>query len=106
MIQKVFSVFDIKAACYSAPFFQHNDSVATRSFIDVVNDPKSAVYIHPEDYILREIGEFDDNTGVLKAIEPKTLVTASAVQRPKEDPRQTHMFGNGAAPAPAPARTK
>ena len=91
MIINVYSVYDLKARCYSTPFFQHNDGVALRSFIDLVNDTRSAIYAHAEDYTLNQIGTFNDDTGELISVKPKTLVTAASVQEPKEDPRQMQM---------------
>ena len=75
MIINVYSVYDLKARCYSTPFFQHNDGVALRSFIDLVNDTRSAIYAHAEDYTLNQIGTFNDDTGELISVKPKTLVT-------------------------------
>lgn len=98
MIMKVYSVFDKKACVYSAPFFQLNDGVALRSFIDLVNDKRSSVYQHAEDYVLDCIGSFEDDTALLVAVKPLTICTAISVQEPKEDPRQTTMFPPAIAP--------
>ncbi len=65
MILKIFSVFDGKALAYIPPFFLPLTAVAVRTFADLVNDPKHQFSKHAEDYTLFELGEFDDNTGVI-----------------------------------------
>lgn len=97
----VYSIYDNKARCYSVPFFQQNDGVALRSFIDLVNDKRSAVYAHAEDYVLHQIGTFEDDTAVLGSMPPKILVTAASVQEVKEDPRQMTMPLAGPTSKPA-----
>lgn len=63
----VFSVFDSKAGSFSTPFFSVNKAVALRDFGQAVNDQKSQLFLYPEDYILFELGSFDDSTGVISS---------------------------------------
>lgn len=78
MITKAFSIYDSKAMVFNVPFFQVTTPAAMRSFSDLVNDPKSNVYRHPGDYVLYEIGEFDDEKGaMIKYSEHKHLGIAS-----------------------------
>lgn len=63
MVVKYFAIYDSKLQGYMKPFSAPKTGQAVRSFIDVVNDPKSEFHGHPEDYTLFEIGEFDDETG-------------------------------------------
>lgn len=65
MILKVFSVYDTKTKSYSNPFYSPTPDSAIRAFVDITNNPKSDVNRHPSDYILHQIGEFDDSTGLL-----------------------------------------
>lgn len=60
MLHKVFTIYDVKAQAYSMPFFQPTIGLAVRGFTDAANDRKSAVGRHPADYVLFEIGSFDD----------------------------------------------
>ncbi|AXH73265.1 MAG: nonstructural protein [Microviridae sp.] len=62
MIFKIFSVYDQKAECYLPPFYLPNRNVAVRTFQDSVNNPSHAFNHHPGDYVLVELGEFDDNS--------------------------------------------
>lgn len=76
MIQKVFGVFDLKAAAYLQPFFSCNPGSAIRAFGDAVRDGKSPLAIHPEDYQLFELGSFDDNAGLLVGNSPVKFLSA------------------------------
>lgn len=68
---KVFTVYDSKAELYMTPFFMHNDKSAQRTFGDAANDPSHMFNKYPTDYALFELGEFDDDTGVIKMHEQK-----------------------------------
>lgn len=67
MIHKIVSVYDVKAEFFGTPVFVKSTGEAIRSFGDAVNskekDNNFAKY--PQDFILFEIGEFDDATGEL-----------------------------------------
>lgn len=69
MIYKVFSVKDLKAAAFAPPFFLHREEVALRTFRDAVADPSHPMHAHPEDYELYVVGTFDDETGILSAVD-------------------------------------
>lgn len=66
MIVKIFSIRDAKAEAYMQPFMMQTRGQAIRSFGDHARDVSSQVSKHPEDYALFEIGEFDDNAGIIK----------------------------------------
>lgn len=59
---KVFAVYDSKAEAYLAPFFMPSKGAVIRSFTDLVNDSSHIFGKHPEDYILFELGEWDEFT--------------------------------------------
>lgn len=83
MITKCFAVMDIKAAAYNTPFFMANNALAIRAFSDLVNDTRSKVNSHPEDYTLYFIGDFDDCLGVMTDCDRAIpLVTAVSVLKP------------------------
>lgn len=63
MITKLFTVFDQKAMTYLPPFTGHNKAVGERSFSDAVNQPGHAFNMHPMDYTLIILGDFDDQSG-------------------------------------------
>lgn len=71
MILKAFSVYDSKALCYGVPFFMSSTGAAVRAFSDLVNDSQSTVYRHPGDFVLYQIGLFDDSVGKLEVVSPQ-----------------------------------
>lgn len=81
MIHLTFSIYDFKALVYSPPFYAATVGLAIRIFRDAASDPNTQLYKHPTDFILYQIGEFDDQDATLvpcqlkevyKAIEAKT----------------------------------
>lgn len=65
---KAYSIFDKKAGTYSNPMFLVSDGVARRSLLDALDDPKTLIHAHPEDFELYCVGEFDEVTGSLLPI--------------------------------------
>lgn len=74
----MYSIFDTKAEHFNVPFFMPNQAMAQRAFNDLAVDPKTLVGKHPEDYMLYEVGEFDDITGECK--EQKAVCLGHAPQ--------------------------
>lgn len=64
MLMKVYSVFDTKAKAYLPPFFATNAAVAGRMMEDACSDPKHPFNVHSADYILFEVADFDDDSGI------------------------------------------
>jgi len=56
-----FTVYDEKAEAYGKPFFTTAIGVASRDFSEAINDGKSLLSKHPEDFSLYHIGYFDDS---------------------------------------------
>lgn len=88
----IYSVFDSKAAHYGSPFFVANDGLALRSFGDLVNDPRSTVFAHCEDFTLHRIGSFEDGTAHLTPVNPIAVATAASLKKSVVDPNQLAMF--------------
>lgn len=66
MIFKCVVVFDRKAESYETPRFVRGTGEAVRIFQDLVNDGGKSIFsVHPIDFVLFEIGEFDERTGLL-----------------------------------------
>lgn len=63
MITRIYSVYDNKAEAYMAPFTTSNAGLALRTFADTVNNPDSIFAKHPDDFVLFELGTFDDVSG-------------------------------------------
>lgn len=62
---KLYSVYDSVAEVWGKPFPMKNKGEAIRGFTQAVNDQSTQLYLHPEDYTLFEIGEWDDDTGTI-----------------------------------------
>lgn len=78
MITKVFSLYDSKAQAFGPPFYMQTRGMAVRALADTVQDNNSMVSRHPEDYVLYQIAEFDDNTAEYKNKNPHELVSMAS----------------------------
>jgi len=77
MLNKVFTVYDSKVACYMQPFFAQTTASAIRLWSDTCNDEKSIFAKHPADYTLFELGSFDEEKGQFENLStPLNLGTA------------------------------
>ena len=65
MIFKCFSVFDSKIGSYSKPVFLRSKGEAIRSVITESQNPDSQFSKFPADFVLFEVGEYDDDTGTM-----------------------------------------
>lgn len=77
---KVYTVYDCKVEAYMRPFLLQTKGEALRSWMHVVNDPKTQFNKNPEDFTLFEIGEYDDHTAKLTShATPVSIATALEV---------------------------
>ncbi len=65
MKQEIFSIYDTKADAYLPPFFTQNKHTALRSFSDAVNDLNTDLSKHAGDFVLFQVGSWDDQGGIL-----------------------------------------
>ena len=89
MMMDAYSVFDIKAGLYGPIVLFPNTLSAIRWFGDVANEKGNAVNRHPSDYMLMQVGQFDDNTGEMVSFTPpksyglaSTLIEAKPMELP------------------------
>lgn len=68
---KIYSVYDAKTKVYGQPNFLLNMGAATRAWTEAANDRTMSIGRHPADYTMFEIGEWDDESGVIKMHEAK-----------------------------------
>jgi hypothetical protein len=69
MIYYVYSVYDEKVKTFGNPFYKPTNPAAIRDFADLAKDQNTTVGRHPEDYTLYQIGEYDDQTGLMTPYE-------------------------------------
>jgi len=79
MILYMFAVQDTKVGAFMVPFTARAKGEAVRSFTHAVNDEKSQFNQHRGDFSLWAIGEFEDNSGVLKPYQPVRIIGADEV---------------------------
>lgn len=78
MINQVFSVFDTKAKAYMQPFMLPTVGMAIRAFSDSINKEGTEANLHPHDYQLFHLGNFDDQTAHYELFEgPKHLANGN-----------------------------
>lgn len=63
MSLRMFGVYDVKSDSYHTPFFMPTNGMAIRVFKDMANDVNSFIGMHPEDYKLVLLAEFDNQNG-------------------------------------------
>jgi hypothetical protein len=73
------SVFDVRVGAYTSPFCVRSRAEAIRSFTDACADDSLPFKKHPSDYALYVVGEFDDDTGVVSAVGPVSLINGDDV---------------------------
>lgn len=66
-MKKIYTVHDIKAEAYLAPFFVPTAGLAIRTFAETCNTPDHDFSKYPEDYTLMELGDYDETTGLITA---------------------------------------
>lgn len=77
----VFSIYDQQAKVYNVPFYSRYKGEASRSFLDLASDGKSTVSLHRDDYILYQVGEYEDETGRLESLQvPELVIRGSELQ--------------------------
>lgn len=77
---KAVTIFDHKLKLHSAPFFFTHEGQADRQWSEMVNDPKMNVCIHPHEFEMFVIGEFNEKTGEYTPHEPRSLGFAASRQ--------------------------
>lgn len=95
MKKQVYAIFDSKigAFCDEPPLFLHSHGEAIRGWTSIANDTsgKNLFSIHPEDFSLMHIGEFDHVTGLLAPVVPPTNLGMAASFK-KQPSTQAPLF--------------
>lgn len=99
MIHRIFTVYDLKSECYSPPFIDKTVGSAMRSFSEVANDPTCNIGKYPEDFLLVELGAWDDSKGTFNIHDKHVhLAKAIEVQRPLPPTPIEEAINNAAQP--------
>ncbi len=70
MLLNAYSIFDNKALVYAPPFYAANAAVAKRIVSDAASDPNSSLNRHPGDYVVYQVGNFNDANGQFTPVSP------------------------------------
>lgn len=68
MKTNVYAIRDLKGGIFCEPFVQNTHGVAERAFSELLRNPQSLLHKYPEDYQLFQIGEYDDNSGLITSL--------------------------------------
>ena len=107
MKMNAYSIFDTKALQYHLPFFQPADGAAVRMLMDLANDPNTTIGRHPSDFVLYQVGHYDDTLGDIQPCAPlRHVIDAVALVRiqpslfpedPSLQPERLPLMSNGEA---------
>lgn len=61
----MFSVLDAAVSTYDRPFFARTKGEAIRSLMDAAREKSTNLNMHPSDFSLFLVGEFDQSLGIL-----------------------------------------
>lgn len=87
MKKGIYAVRDLVAdTIVSGLILETTDAPAIRAFNDALQNPQSALYAHPGDYVLVELGEINLDTGVVIGCTPLTIATGAALSAIKGEP--------------------
>lgn len=89
---EVYTVYDNAVGAFLRPFFVRSRGEAIRSFTDAVNDPKSEIGSHREDFTLFMIGYYDDNAGLVSSIATPDRVISALECADPDDPGRAAKF--------------
>lgn len=71
----IVSIYDRKAEYYLPIWLTENIETAKRQFLNLVNDSETLINKNPEDYIMFQVGVFDDRSGkVTELIHHKEII--------------------------------
>lgn len=73
---KIFGVIDVKASGFKSQFFHASNGSAMRDFYDACKDPKTSLSLHPEDYHLYYLADFDNESGQIVPVSPIQFLAA------------------------------
>lgn len=85
-ILQVVSVFDSAMQAHGRPLFVPALGIAVRGFTDEVNRDASdnAMHVHPEDFELVHLADFDEETGTFSQVPRRVLLRGKEVNSVKE----------------------
>jgi len=82
MYLQCYCIRDDKAGVFLTPFFMRHIAEALRNVSAVVQDPKSSLCVHSDDYSLHQLGTLDDETGYILVTDgPQFLIKLTQLKK-------------------------
>lgn len=69
MLLGIYTLHDVKALQYNAPFYSPNHALARRAVSDLVVDTTTTVGRHPADFKLYFLGHYHDDSGKFELLD-------------------------------------
>ena len=74
---KIYAVKDVQADAFMQPIIRPNEEVSVRDFTHAVTAADSPMSANADDYILYEIGDWDDESGYVIPCDPRIVITGT-----------------------------
>lgn len=83
---RMFAILDSAVEAYNTPFTARTVQEALRMFA-LACSKEGQFQTNPRDFVLYEIGSYDDSSGMLEPQEPRRLISAAeCIQAAKDSP--------------------
>lgn len=80
MKAKLYSVKDVQLNLFNLPMFLSNETLAVRALYRTIDQPDSPITPFAENFFLFELGEWDDETGVVTMLpQPRLIISATTL---------------------------
>lgn len=93
MTYRVFSVLDAKTGVFMRPFFDQHLQQALRSWKEACNQAESPFCKYPTDFVLYEVGSFNDEQGLLVPLSVPVLISTALEQIERSPVQDSLPFG-------------
>lgn len=74
---KVLCAYDAKLGLFHTPQFFTHLGMALRVWDETCNNPQAPMCKHPADFVLYEVAEFDEDTGLLQPLDQHRLIATA-----------------------------
>lgn len=90
----VYALRDSKSDSFNIPFHLQTDGLAVRALQDLVNDERSIVHAHPEDFALYCLATWDSVSGEYMPCAPRHVANALGFVAAKGSIEDTAVDGD------------
>lgn len=81
LIQRIWTIRDLKAETFMPPFYAANEAVATRRVMATCRDLDHEFSQHAEDFQLFELGSFNVESGMITVLEhPRHIASVASLR--------------------------